>query len=79
LVVEPKYKKKTSGSWSTLALFFLAEILGVLSKEDLPVILNPWLLIVFFSLYKLIKYQNIDLESSQDYRERLNKDFLDRF
>jgi hypothetical protein len=32
-----------------------------------------------FSLNKLIVYQNVDLESSQDYRERLNKDFLDRF
>ena len=77
-VVEPKYEKKTSGSWSTLVLFILAGILGVLFGEYLPIILISWLLIVFF-LYKLITYQDVDLESGQDYRERLNKDYLDRF
>lgn len=76
--IKPKYKAEHAGSWSYLILFFLAGILGVLVGEYLSIILISWLLIIFF-LYKLITYKDIDLAARQDYRERLDKDYLDRF
>ena len=73
-----KNGKGQTGSWSYLVLFLLAGILGVILGNDLSIILISWLLIIF-TLYKLITYKDLDLEARQDYRERLDKDYLDRF
>ena len=76
--IKPKYEKGNSGSWSYLVLFILAGILGVILGEYLSIILVSWALIIF-NLYKLITYKDLDLAARQDYRERLDKDYLDRF
>jgi NADH:ubiquinone oxidoreductase subunit 2 (subunit N) len=76
--IKPKYGKGNSGSWSILVLFILAGILGVILGEYLSIILVSWVLIIFY-FYKLITYKDLDLAARQDYRERLDKDYLDRF
>lgn len=71
-------KASNRGTRSILVLYLWAGILGVLLIPSLPLVILSWFVILYI-IYRLITYNDMDLDARQDYRERLKDDYLDRF